>query len=210
MLQLNTIAIDLAKNVFQVCIVSPDMIVKSNQQLKRHALAEYIAKQPKGMIAMEACYSSHYWARTFEAMGHSVKLIPAQHVKPFVRGNKNDHNDALAIYEASRRPFIKPVPVKTLEQQDIQALHRIREQLIRQRTGLMNQIRGILSEYGIVLRPGLSALAKALPALTEHPQLSPLLQEQLLESHVEYDRLCERIAALNKKLQQIANEHPPC
>jgi transposase len=92
---------------------------------------------------MEACYSSHYWARLFSEMGHDVKLIPAQHVKPFVRGNKNDHNDALAIGEAAQRPNIKFVPIKTTEQQDIQALHRIRERIVNQRTGLVNQTRGI-------------------------------------------------------------------
>lgn len=102
---------------------------------------------------MEACYSSHYWARLFESYGHSVKLLPAQHVTPFVRGNKSDRNDAVAIAEAAQRPNIIPVPIKSIEQQDIQNLHRIRERYVSHRTGLINQTRGLLAEYGERERP---------------------------------------------------------
>ncbi len=156
----NTIAIDLAKNVFQVCIVSSDKKVIQNKTVSRSKLPALIANQPISIIAMEACYSSHYWARLFAEMGHEIRIIPAQHVKPFVRGNKNDSNDALAIAEASERPNLKFVPLKTVEQQDIQALHRIRDKLISRRTSIVNQIRGLLSEYGVIIPMGLAGFKK--------------------------------------------------
>lgn len=118
----NLISIDLAKNVFQICCITKTQKVTVNKSIRRDELATFIAQQEPTTIAMEACYSSHYWARRFEALGHKVLLLPAQHVKPLVRGNKSDHNDAVAIAEAALRPNIKPVPVKNLEQQDIQVL----------------------------------------------------------------------------------------
>jgi transposase len=99
---------------------------------------------------MEACYSSHYWGRAFESMGHTVHLIPAQHVTPFVRGNKNDSNDTLAIFEASHHPHIRFVPKKTEAQQEILILHRLRERLLSARTAASNQLRGLLADFGIV------------------------------------------------------------
>ena len=115
MKQHKLVAIDLAKNVFQICILNSNNKVVLNKQIRRNKLAEFFAQLPETTIAMEACYSSHFWARTFLGLGHNVKLIPAQHVKPFVRGNKNDANDALAIAEASLRPDIRLVAVKSEE-----------------------------------------------------------------------------------------------
>ena len=130
------IGIDLAKSVFQVAVMSKGKIV-SNQRLKRSALIQFITTTPPTTIAMEACYSSHYWARVCQKRGHKVQLIPAQHVKPFTRGNKTDANDSVAIIEASQRPNLKFVPIKSIHQQDIQSLHRIRERLVRNRTALI-------------------------------------------------------------------------
>ncbi len=107
------ISIDLAKNIFQVCIAKSATQIQSNKAVKRAVIHSYIQQQEPTTIVMEACYSSHYWGRTFQKMGHSVMLIPAQHVKPFVRGNKSDHNDAIAILEASYRPNLRPVMVKS-------------------------------------------------------------------------------------------------
>ena len=126
------IAIDLAKNIFQVCIVNSNNRVLVNRQHTRTSLNDFIVNQPPTTIAMEVCYFSHYWARLFHSYGHQVKLLPAQHVKPFVRGNKNDNNVALAIAEAARRPNIRPVPIKTVAQQDIQCIHRLRERMVTQ------------------------------------------------------------------------------
>jgi transposase len=121
-----------------------------DRQLKRKDLVAFMINQAPVEVAMEACYSSHYWGRCFEIMGHQVKLIPAQHVAPFVRGNKSDHNDAIAIGEAARRPNLMPVSIKTHEQSDIQCNHRMRERYVRDKIGLTNQTRGLLSEYGVI------------------------------------------------------------
>ena len=127
----NLVSIDLAKNIFQVCIWNQHNEVLSNKRLKRSKLLAYIKKLPPSVIAMEACYSSHYWARQFDDLGHQVTLIPAQHVKAFLRGNKTDANDAVAIGEAAQRPNLRPVMIKTSNQQDIQSLLRIRERHVR-------------------------------------------------------------------------------
>ena len=135
----------------------------------------------------------------------------AQHVKPFVRGNKNDHNDALAIAEASQRPGIRPVPIKTLVQQDIQSLHRLRERCVNQRTRLTNQTRGLLSEYGIVFPPGFKAFKQTLAVLLDpkDTQVTPMLKQELHYVMDEFNGLCDRLNALKQSLSQIAeaNEH---
>lgn len=192
----NLISIDLAKNVFQVCVFNQNGKVVSNKKVKRQALRETLQQQPPSTVVMEACYSAHYWGRELEKMGHQVKLIPAQHVKPFVRGNKNDANDAVAIAEASQRPKIRFVPVKTVEQQDIQMIHRVRQRHVEARTALVNQIRGLLSEYGIVVEIGWRKLKAQLPLITEDAEngLSPLAREGmalLYEELVEAGRLVE-------------------
>ncbi len=206
------IAIDLAKNIFQVCIVNSNNRVLVNRQHTRTSLNEFIVKQPPATIAMEACYSSHYWARLFQSYGHQVKLLPAQHVKPFVRGNKNDHNDALAIAEAARRPNIRPVPIKTVAQQDIQCIHRLRERMVTQRTGLTNQTRGLLSEYGIVFATGFKAFKRALATLLDpkDDRLTALLKQQLRFIADEFERINTRLTELNKLLAHIAQDNPYC
>jgi len=206
------IAIDLAKNIFQVCVVNSCNRVLMNKPFNRKTLSEYMVKQQPSIVAMEACYSSHYWARLFESYGHQVKLIPAQHVKPFVRGNKNDHNDALAIAEASQRPNIIPVPIKTIVQQDIQSLHRLRERCVSQRTSLSNQTRGLLSEYGIVFPQGFKAFKQALAMLLdpEDKQLSVPLKQQIGYVSDEFKRMTARLKDLNESLAQIAKDNPYC
>ena len=203
------IAIDLAKTVFQICLMTNHKVVK-NKAVHRGKLLAYIAQQPATQIYMEACYSSHYWAREFQALGHQVFLIPAQHVTPFVRGNKNDHNDALAISEASQRPGLKFVPIKTVDQQDMQSLHRIRERKVTQRTGLVNQTRGLLSEYGLIAPEHLPAFNRLLLKCTEEnvPQVTPVLREQLWIIREEFQWLSDRIEDLNDKLRKLAKENP--
>jgi len=144
------ISVDLAKDVFQVAGFTDRLKEVFNRQVKRRDLTRFLVQQPTCEVVMEACYSSHYWGRVFRDMGHRVRLLPAQHVKPFVRGNKSDHNDAVAIAEASRRPKINEVPIKTVAQQEIQSLHRMRDLCVQRRTAVMNQARGLLSEYDSV------------------------------------------------------------
>lgn len=212
MTQHKLIAIDLAKNVFQVCLMNKNNTVVVNKQLRRSELMAYIQKQEPTIVAMEACYSSHYWARCFTEMGHDVKLIPAQFVKPFVRGNKSDRNDAVAIAEAAQRPNLKSVPIKTLHQQDIQCLHRIRERYVRNRTGLINQARGLLSEFGIVAPQGVNAFNMLLRELMEpqEKRLTPLFKRQLGYIAEEFYATTGRIDEITLSLKTLAETIPAC
>jgi len=150
---------------------------------------------------MEACYSAHPWGRVIQEMGHAVKLIPPYQVKPFVIGNKNDHNDAIAIIEASQRPKASFVPVKTLAQQDIQSLQRIRERLMKHRTATSNQLRGLLAEYGVVLPKGLSYLRKDVPFILEDPE-QPLTEVARRFIHQLYGEVME----LEQRIQSFTEE----
>lgn len=208
----NLLAIDLAKNVFQVCGMTQQNKVTFNKKLNRSEVMEFMTNQEPVEVAMEACYSSHYWARCFETMGHTPKLLPAQHVTPFVRGNKSDRNDAVAIGETARRPNIIPVPIKSLDQQDIQCLHRIREQHIAHRTGLTNQSRGLLSEYGMITPKGHKAFCKLLREASqpETTAISPLLKTQFDYIADEYSAHTDRIEGIDVTLKEIANHNPLC
>ncbi|MFT7561914.1 MAG: transposase, partial [Flavobacteriales bacterium] len=184
----NLLSIDLAKNVFQICGMTQLNTITFNKRMTRLEIPVFMAQQEPTVVVMEACYSSHYWARCFVAMGHTVKLLPAQHVKPFVIGHKSDRNDAVAIAEASRRPNINSVPIKSLEQQDIQTLHRIRERHISQKTALMNQARGLLAEYGIICPIGHKAFCTLLREVTapETQAISGLIKTQFNQVADEY------------------------
>ena len=131
----NTIGVDLAKNVIQVCVVSPANKELHNKELTRKKFAEFLIKQKSALVAFEACATSHYWSRVARRHGHQTKIIPALAVAPFRQGHKTDQNDALAVAEAARRPNIKEAPIKTVEQQSMQAIQRSRELLIQNRTG---------------------------------------------------------------------------
>ena len=159
---------------------------------------------------MEACYSSHHWAREFEALGHTVKLIPAQHVKPFTRGNKTDANDAVAIIEASIRPNLRFVPIKTTHQQDIQCLHRIRERLVGNRTGLTNQMRGLLAEYGIVANRGKKGFLLAVESGLNDESLSEIVKTELQLSLDELQQTSDHIAEIEVQLRVYVEQSDDC
>jgi transposase len=203
----NTIAIDLAKNVFQVCVLNDNGTVAFNKKVSRAKLAETIANIDASTVVMGACYSSHYWGRKFQDMGYKVKLIPAQHVTPFVRGNKNDHNDALAIAEASRRPGMRPVSVKTLEQQDIQVYHRLRTRHVEQRTAIANQLRGLMSEYGVVVSKGIRTLMTQLPGILEDAEngLTSVARGAFFDMLEEIKRLTEMIKEDDRQIQSLSS-----
>lgn len=203
-------SIDLAKNVFQACQLDENNKVIKNRKLSRAELSKLIVSTPRTVIAMEACYTSHYWGRVCEQAGHTVRLIPAQHVKPFVRGNKNDANDALAIAEAAQRPNIKCVPVKSRRQQDMQSLHRIRERVVRQRVGLINQTRGLLSDYGFVCQTGVRSFNTMLSNLCDPASevLSPMLKEQMLLIKDEMLTVTHRLDQLNVQIKTLVLEDP--
>lgn len=163
----SVISIDLAKNVFQVCAMNDQQEVVFNKKVKRKQLLDTLRQFEPTTVVMEACYTSHPWGRAIQELGHDVKLIPPYQVKPFVVGNKNDHNDAIAIAEASFRPKTTVVPVKALQQQDIQSLQRIRERYVKCRTAAANQLRGLMAEYGIVVPVKIYNLRKQVPDILE-------------------------------------------
>lgn len=206
----NTIAVDLAKSVFQICILSANNKVTKHLRLNRAKFKEFLLTTNASTVYMEACYSAHYWGRFAEQAGHTVGLIPAQHVTPFVRGNKNDRNDALAIAEASRRPGIKFVQVKSEAQQDIQALHRIRERCVAARTALMNQMRGLLSDYGHVFPVGINAFLTELKSIDFSEVMSEIIQREISRTLMEYDFLTRRIEHIQKELTSYANKNAEC
>lgn len=154
MKDITTLGIDLAKNVFQLHGVDTMGNKVLSKRLSRNRLAKFIANLKPCLIGMEACSGAHYWSRKFRSFGHEVKLISPQFVKPYVKGNKNDSADAEAIAEAVTRPTMRFVGIKEIIHQDIQSLHRYRERLIKNKTQLTNQIRGLLHEYGIVVTKG--------------------------------------------------------
>lgn len=148
-MKITTLGLDLAKNVFQLHGVDEKGKVMLRKKLMRSHLLEFMVQLPPCLIGMEACAGSHYWARKFQEMGHTVKLMHARYVRPYVKTNKNDARDAEAICEAVGRPDMRFVPVKTVEQQELSALLTVRALLVKNRTALINQIRGLLMELGI-------------------------------------------------------------
>lgn len=195
--EITTMGLDLAKRTFHVVGCDRRGKMLTRKVLRRGQVRTYFANAPGCVVGMEACASAHYWARELRALGHEVRLLPAQHVKAYVRGNKNDYNDARAIAEAAGRADIRAVGVKTVEQQDVQALYRMRAARVKERTALCNQVRGLLGEYGIVLAQGVGTLRRCLPEVLEDAEnglsdfLRPLLSrcyEQLceLDGHVEF------------------------
>jgi transposase len=150
---LNTLAIDIGKQSFHVFGIDDDGVIVS-RKVSRSKLATTVERLDPKIVAMEACGSAHHWGRLFQAAGRAVRLINAYFVKLFVRGSKNDASDAQAIFEAASRPTMRFVPVKSLEYQDLQSLHRIRDRLVHSRTSLINHTQGLLAEYGVALPQG--------------------------------------------------------
>lgn len=200
------VAIDLAKNSFHVHGADELGRKVMGRKLSRKRLAEFMANLPPCLVAMEACGSAHDWGRKFQSYGHEVRLIAPQFVKPFVKSNKNDAVDAEAICEAVQRPGMRFVAIKSVEQQDIQSVHRIRSQLIKQRTALVNQIRGLLLERGIVMPCGRANVLKRLPGILEDAEngLSHRFRFLLAGLRDELQRIDERIAFHDRDIDQIA------
>lgn len=212
MKNVTTVGIDIAKTVFFLVALGPDGRRLWRKKLRRGQLLNVIVQLPECQIAMESCASSHYWGREFEALGHTVVLLPAQHVKGYLRGQKNDYNDATAIAEACQHGRARPTRIKTIEQQDEQAFHRIRRQLIAERTRLVNQTRGLLAEYGVVVREGVTALRKALPELLEldNDNLSPRFRELLQRQYERFLALEEELDWYKRHLETQAKADPVC
>ncbi|WP_420475135.1 IS110 family transposase [Noviherbaspirillum sp. ST9] len=200
-MKVSTCGIDLAKAVFQIHGVDQHGKVCLRKQIKRAAMLTFFVRLEPCLIGMEACGSAHYWARKLSEMGHTVRLIAPQFVKPYVKTNKNDVADAEAICEAVSRPNMRFVPIKNLEQQALIALHRARQGFVKARTAQANQIRGLLSEFGIVMSKGICQVSKQLANIGEHTELPlPGSFRQLLT------RLGEHLKELDKQVGELERE----
>lgn len=202
------VSIDLAKNVFQVCLFDhASNKVISNRKVTRSKFLDYLRRLPlEATLAMESCASSHHWARELVKMGfQKVILVPAQHVKPFVGKQKNDANDARAIGEAALRPNLHSVPIKSIEQQDLKVLRNSRLRIVRERTRLVNHLRGHCAEYGVVLPTSINVFRRRIPEVIEcgDNQLSCIMREHLQEGYEELISLDQRIAELDKRICQL-------
>ena len=197
------IGIDLAKSVFQICAVNQNGKVVFNRQVRRNHLMALIINHPDAIIAMEACSGSNFWGRELLQRGFEVRLIPPQHVKPFVKGNKNDRNDAFAITEAARRPHLRFVQPRTLAQIDLIQVHRVLDRKVRQRTALVNQIRGFMVEYGIIVSRGKDRLLQALPDLLEDATngLTDSARSLLASLQLEWAELDRAIGELKRHIR---------
>jgi len=208
-MNIKRVGIDLAKDVFQVHGVDSQEKVILRKQFRRVQLLAYFEKIAPCLIGMEACGSAHYWARELQKLGHTVKLMAPQFVKPYVKSNKNDANDAEAICEAVARPTMRFVAVKTIAQQDIQAIHRVRSELVSHRTAKVNQIRGLLAEYGLAVGRRIEVLRTALPLLLEDAENGLTLDFRILLDELRQDliNLDERVQVMDKKIKTLANSH---
>jgi transposase len=212
MKDISLLGIDLAKNVFQLIGVDKHHKEVLKKRLSRGKLQEYVSKLAPCTLLMEACGGSNHWGRIFSAMGHEVKLISPQHVTPYVANHKNDYKDTQAIIEVGTRPRTKFVSIKTIEQQDMQSILRVRERLVGNRVSLSNQIRGLLLEYGIDIAQGFSNLKSKIPQLLDvsNEELGEPMKEVLSDCYEEFKELSVRIVAYDKKLEQISEQHESC
>jgi len=211
-MKLSYVGIDLAKNVFQVHGIDRHGQPVWRRRLRRQQWLKVLLESVElgCIIGMEACASAHHWARQLQAKGYDVRLVAPQFVKPFVKSNKNDRNDAEAICEAITRPHMRFVPVKSVEQQDIQAIHRVRGTLMSQRNAKANQIRGLVAEYGIVAPRQMLSLRRAVPAWLEDAGngLSTCFRTLLHDLWMDLQHLHERLAKLDRQIEQMAKDNP--
>jgi transposase len=210
--EMHVLGIDIAKRLFHAVGMDERGQIVYRKRLSRHDLMPFIAKRPPVRIGIEACGGAHYWARRFREHGHEVKLMAPQFVKPYVKSNKTDSRDAEAIAEAVTRPTMRFVPIKDVDQQDIQALHRVRERLIGERTALVNEVHGLMHEYGIVMPKGVAKFRQAVVGKleAEKDKLTPMSQEMFWKLVEEFVALEEQLAYYQAKLEALATTHPEC
>jgi len=208
-MQISRVGLDLAKRVIQVHAVDRAGRIVLRRSFKPNELLAWLRTLSPCLVGMEACAQAHFWGREIQALGHTAKLMAPQHVKAFVQGQKNDRNDAAAVCEATGSARMRFVPIKSVAQQDGQALLRIRSERVRSRTALVNQIRGLMAEYGITVVTGRETLRKALPGLLEDAEnaLSWDFRTLLAELHDELVALDARIAGLDERVRAFSRAH---
>lgn len=207
-----TIGLDTAKSIFHAVTKNEKGRVLKKKALRRKKLLEHFAQLEPAVVVMESCGASHHWSRELAKLGHEVKMVPPQHVTAYRKGNKNDFNDADAIAEAGQREDMRFVPLKSIEQQDIQMMHRIRQLHVKNSTALSNQIRGLLSEYGVIVGKGKNKLLAELPEILEDAEngLTARARELFQELKEELSHLEELVKEMDKKLSQVAKEQAAC
>ena len=211
-MQIKSIGIDLGKTTFHLVALGAHSQVVIRKKFSRQPLLHYTANLPSCLIGMEAGVGSHFLGRAFREQGHEVRLIPAQFVRPFVKSNKNDYCDAEAIAEAVERENMRFVPIKTEDQLDLQALHRVRERLVSRRTSVINQIRAFLLERGISFRKGPASLRRQMPEILENAdeKLTARMRRLLDFLWQEWKHLQLQIESLSEDLEKIANSDAAC
>ncbi len=211
-MNITTIGLDIAKRVFHVACCNKEGRLVKKKMLKRTQVLAYFYSQQPCLVALEACATSHYWAREIEKCGHTVKLIPPQYVKAFLVGNKNDYNDALAIAVAAKQSHIRSVGIKSIEQQDSQTQHKARELIIRQRTALCNQIRSLLAEYGFCFPQGVSSIRNNIPMLLDedNDSLSDVFKKILRQLNEQLKILDKSIEVFDGFIIQSVKENAIC
>ena len=202
---IETLGIDIAKTVFQLHGVNRSGRLILKRRMMRDQLLQVIAQTEPCTIAIEACTGAFYWQRKFEEHGHKVKIISPQYVKPFVRRQKTDGNDAEAICTAARQAHMRFVPKKSIEQQDIQALHRARQRMVNHRTAVVSQIRGLLLDRGIAFPKSITRARRMIPEILtdEENELTALAREAIGELHDLFRDLDLRIASFDKKIERV-------
>ena len=207
-----TMGIDIGKNSFHVVGLDERGAIVVRQKLSRGQIEARLANMAPCLIGMEACVGAHHLSRKLQAQGHDARLMPAKYVRPYSKGQKNDFRDAEAIAEAVQRPMMKFVAIKTVDQLDLQALHRVRERLVSQRTGIINQIRAFLLERGVAIRQGLRFLQRELPGIlaTRSDVLSPRMMHVIEDLAGDWHRLDERIEGLSTEIAALADQDPAC
>lgn len=204
--------IDLGKNWFHLVGMDERGHPLFRKKFNRAQLAEFVATAPACIIAMESCPGSQYWGRRFKDAGHTVRIIPAQFVKPYLKSNKNDFNDAEAIAEAASRGTMRTVPLKTTDQLEMQALHRVRQRFIVERTAVVNQMRALLLEHGIVVAVGRALFARTLPHILEDAEngLSVKMQQIMMRLRERWQALDKEVDEVSAEIRQIANDSELC
>jgi len=205
-----TMGIDLAKNVFEVYVEAESGAVIERKRLSRKKLLSWFANRPPALVGMEACGGAHYWARELEKLGHTVRLMAPQYVKPWVQTNKSDQADARAICRAMQEPGMRFVALAGEAQQAVQAVHRVRSRYLGNRTALVNQIRGILLEYGVAIPQGVGAVRKALSLLLTEERWSPLVRQFLLEQQAELTDWDTKIEVVTARIKRENATQPIC
>src|SRR5437764_3563537 len=211
-MELHRLSIDLGKTVFHAVGLNELGDVVLRRKFSRRQLLQFTINMKVALVGMESCSGAHFLGRALREQGHDVRLIPAQYVKAFVKTNKNDFIDAEAIAEAVGRPTMRFVPIKSDDQLDLQSLHRLRERWVMRRTAAVNQIRSLLLERGVTLRKGRKYVDQGLPGILENAELSlsGAVRTMLVQLKVELDQLAERIATMDRVIDQTSSEHEGC